>query len=111
MMIREIIAAIFLLAGLAFCVTTIVGMYRFPDFYARCHASGNSETLGLTLICVGFIIYSGFTPISIKLVIVFLIVYACNPVGGHVLARSAYQNGFPMTLMYRKEENDADTAD
>ncbi len=110
-MIREVIAIVFLLAGLVFCVTTIVGMYRFPDFYARCHASGNSETLGLTLICVGFIIYSGLSPISIKLVIVFLIVFACNPVGGHVLARSAYKNDFPMTLAHRKEEKDADTAD
>ena len=45
--IREIIALVFLAAGLFFLIASAIGMLRLPDFYTRLHASGNSETLGL----------------------------------------------------------------
>ena len=48
--LRELIAAIFMLAGLVFFIGSAIGMLRLPDFYSRIHASGNSETLGLSLI-------------------------------------------------------------
>ena len=59
--IREIIALIFLAAGLFFLIASAVGMLRLPDFYTRLHASGNSETLGLMLsqMCIRDSLWSG----------------------------------------------------
>ena len=108
-MIRDIISACFLFGGLFLCITTTVGMFRFPDFYSRCHASGNSETMGLLLTCVGFIIYAGFNVLSIKIIILFLFVCACNPVGSHVLTRAAYRTGFNISAINQKEDSNADT--
>lgn len=97
-MIQNIVSAILLMAGMVFCLTTIIGMYRLPDFYSRCHSSGTSETMALLLICLGFIIYSGWNVLSIKLVLLFFIVCICNPIGSHVLTRAAYRSNYPMKV-------------
>lgn len=101
--VREIISILFLLAGTCFCLTSIVGYYRLPDFYTRCHASGNSETMGLLLVGVGFIVQSGFSVLSVKIVVLFLIICACNPIGGHILDRTGRKSKFPMFLADKKE--------
>ena len=44
-------------------------MIRLPDFYSRLHASGNSETLGLMLACLGLVIYEGPTLLFIVLLL------------------------------------------
>ncbi len=103
-MIQEIIAAIFMGIGILFCLISLIGYYRLPDFYSRLHASGNSETIALMMIAIGFIIYNGWNLLSIKVIILFCIVCACNPIGSHVLARAAYKNHFPMKLLDDEKE-------
>lgn len=107
--IRDIISVCFLFAGMFFCLTTTIGVFRLPDFYTRCHTSGNSETMGLLLTCIGFAINSGFSILSAKILILFLIVCICNPIGSHILARSAYLGGFPMTVSRKRGEHHANT--
>lgn len=107
--IREIVSVCFLLSGIFFCLTTAIGMFRLPDFYTRCHTSGNSETMGLLLTCIGFAINEGFSILSAKIVILFLIVCICNPIGSHILARSAYLSGFPMAVSKKRGDHYADT--
>lgn len=107
--IRDIISIVCLCIGLFFCLTTTIGLYRLPDFYSRCHTAGNSETMAMLFMCVGFIIQSGFTILSIKIVILFLILCICNPIGSHILARSAYQIGFPIAGISGKEATHADS--
>lgn len=106
---REIISACFLFAGLFFGVTTAIGIIRLPDFYSRCHTSGNSETIGLLLSCIGFVIYAGFSMLSVKILILFFFVCACNPIGTHILSRAAYQTGYKMTEAEGKGDAHADT--
>ena len=65
--IREIIALVFLAAGLFFLIASAIGMLRLPDFYTRLHASGNSETLGLMLSLLGLAIYETSGLVTIKL--------------------------------------------
>lgn len=54
--INEIIAVILLVASLFFFLASAIGLLRLPDFYSRLHASGNSETMGLMLACLGLVI-------------------------------------------------------
>ena len=91
--IRELIAALFTLGGSVFFVGSAIGMLRLPDFYSRIHASGNSETLGCMLSFIGLIIYEGFTITSLKMALVFTIVFLANPIGSHILGKAAYKSG------------------
>ncbi len=104
---NEIIAAIFLICSLFFFLASAVGMLRLPDFYTRLHASGNSETLGLMLACVGLVFYEGPTLLSIKIIFVFLLVFLANPIGTHILGKAALKSGHPVwTNQDKKKEEE-----
>lgn len=102
--INEIVAVILLICSLFFFLASAIGMIRLPDFYSRLHASGNSETLGLMLSCLGLVIYEGPTLLSVKIVIVFLLVFLANPIGTHILGKAALKSGHPVWTNKDKEE-------
>lgn len=102
--INEIIAAILLVCSLFFFLASAIGMIRLPDFYSRLHASGNSETLGLMLACLGLVVYEGPTLTAVKIVIVFLLVFLANPIGTHILGKAALKSGHPVWTNKDKEE-------
>lgn len=77
-------------------------MLRLPDFYSRIHASGNSETLGCMLTFIGLMIYEGATLTSLKIAFVFLLVFMANPIGSHILSKSAYKSGHPIWTLKTK---------
>lgn len=91
--LREIISALFMIAGAVFFLASAIGMLRLPDFYSRIHASGNSETLGCMLSFIGLIIYEGLTLTSLKMAMIFIIVFLANPIGSHILSKAAYKSG------------------
>ena len=95
-LIRETIAGLFLVASLFFFLASAIGLIRLPDFYSRLHASGNSETLGLMLACIGLVIHEGPTLTAVKIVIVFLLVFLANPIGTHILGKAALKSGHPV---------------
>ena len=101
---REIIAYVLMGLGLIFLVGSAIGMLRLPDFYSRVHASGNSETLGTMLIFLGLAVYNGFSDTSAKIIVIFLFVFLGNPIGSHILAKTAYKTGHPVwTKKHAKE--------
>ena len=102
--INEIIAVILLVCSLFFFLASAIGMIRLPDFYSRLHASGNSETLGLMLSCLGLVIYEGPTLLSVKIVIVLLLVFLANPIGTHILGKAALKSGHPVWTYKDKAE-------
>ena len=94
--VREIIAIVLMALGLLFLVISAAGMLRLPDFYTRLHASGNSETLGLMLSLLGLAVYEGGTLVAVKLIMIFLLVFIGNPIGTHILSKSALKTGYPV---------------
>lgn len=104
---REFLAALFMLGGAIFFLASAIGMMRLPDFYSRIHASGNSETLGCMLSFIGLMIYEGATLTTVKMALVFLIVFLANPIGSHILSKAAYKSGHKVwTLQDLKKEED-----
>ena len=101
--VLNVISAICLMGGVFCCLSSVVGYYRFPDFYTRCHVSGVGDTLGILLVCIGCIVQSGFNILSVKIVILFLLVCICNPIGGHILDRTGRKSKFPMFLGKKEE--------
>lgn len=92
----EVLAVFFLVLGLFFAIASMIGMVRLPDFYSRVHASGNSETLATMLIFLGLAIYNGFNVTSFKILLICLFIMLGNPIGSHILAKSAYKTSHPM---------------
>ena len=109
--LREIIAGIFLAGGAFFLLASAVGMLRLPDFYCRLHASGNSETLGVMLSFLGLVVYEGLTLTSLKLILVFLLIFLGNPIGTHILSKEAYKSGHRVWTLEEDAKEDKKHAD
>lgn len=109
--LREFIAGLFLAGGAFFLLASAIGMLRLPDFYCRLHASGNSETLGVMLSFMGLVIYEGLTLTSLKMIMIFLLIFLGNPIGTHILSKAAYKSGHHAWTLEedaKEEKNHAD---
>lgn len=108
--LREFIAGL-LAGGAFFLLASAIGMLRLPDFYCRLHASGNSETLGVMLSFMGLVIYEGLTLTSLKMIMIFLLIFLGNPIGTHILSKAAYKSGHHVWTLEedaKEEKNHAD---
>ena len=50
-----------LLAGSFFCIVGGIGLIRLPDFFARIHGAGITDTLGASLVLAGLMVQAGLT--------------------------------------------------
>ena len=82
--------------GLFFVLVSSLGLVRFPDFYTRSHALGESDTLGLVLVLGGLAIYSGLTLSSFKLLLILVFVALGNPTATHCITRAALRSRHEM---------------
>ncbi|NIA11097.1 MAG: hypothetical protein GWP10_15565 [Nitrospiraceae bacterium] len=87
--VQNIIAIFFILAGLFFFTTSIIGLIRFPDFYCRMHATGKGDTLGTILLFAGFIVYEGVTLTSLKLLLIPVFIFLASPTVTHSIGKAA----------------------
>ena len=62
----NIITIVFICTGCFLFMTGSIGLVRFPDFYARMHATGKSDTLAVFFCLFGFIARVFFVHISPK---------------------------------------------
>lgn len=58
--VLDILSWVCIGGGLFFCLMGGIGLLRFPDFYARCHAAGMTDTLGSILLIAGLMLQTGF---------------------------------------------------
>jgi len=105
-MLAQTIVAIILIAGGAFFLTvSSIGLLRLPDFYARTHAVGKSETLGAILTLSGLAVYNGWELSTFKILFILLFVLIANPTATHAISRAALRTGLqPWT---RKKKPDS----
>ena len=96
--IRHLLSIVSISAGLFFVLAGTLGVLRLPDFYTRLHAAGMTDTLGAELILVGLIIQSGFTQMSLKLLIVGFFLFVTSPTATHAVAHAAYKAGLKPKL-------------
>lgn len=87
-MIRFIIAAIFIIAGVIIIASAMVGNFRFGYVLNRMQVGATADTLGTMLVILGLIIISGINTISLKLVVMILFMWIANPIQSHFLART-----------------------
>ena len=87
-MIRVIIAGVLMLAGLFVLGIATIGIFRFSTMLNRIHVAAKCDTLGALLMLSGLIVLSGFTVFSLKLGLVIVFLWLCNPAASHLVARA-----------------------
>ena len=83
----EIASWVLLMSGAGFCIIGGIGLLRMPDFYARTHAAGITDTLGAGLLLAGLLLQAGPTLIGVKLVLIFAFLELVGPVQGSLCTR------------------------
>ena len=85
MSLQNIVAITIISFGFIFMALAAVGVIRFPDFFTRLHASGVGETFGALMMTVGIMIYTGWTLLSVKVFIIFILLLLTNPLGTNLI--------------------------
>ncbi len=88
-----VIGAACLFAGSVFVVIGGIGVVRLPNFFARMHGAGITDTLGAGLILVGLMFDAGLSLITAKLVILLFFLWITSPTATHALAQAALHQG------------------
>ena len=70
-----------------------IGIVRMPGLFTRMHAVSVSETLGAGMILLGLGLQAGFTLVSAKLAMLFILFFFINPAATHALAQAAMHGG------------------
>jgi multicomponent Na+:H+ antiporter subunit G len=107
MLAQTIVAIILMLGGTFFLTVSALGLLRLPDFFARTHAVGKSETLGTMLVLSGLAVYNGWELSTIKILFIVFFVLIANPTATHAIARAALRTGLPIWTK-KKKPNDED---
>ena len=97
-LIRTFLAVISMIGGIFFILAGTLGVLRLPDFYARIHAAGITDTLGAELVLLSLIIQSGFTQMSLKLLLVGFFLFIAGPTATHAVAHAAHTAGLKPKL-------------
>lgn len=88
-----LLANLLVIIGLLFILAGVLGILRLPDFYARLHAMGKCDTLGVALVLVGLAMHEGISLSSVKILLISVFVGLGNPTATHALARAALKSG------------------
>jgi len=85
----DFLSWISILAGLFFMIVGTIGVLRMPDVYTRLHAAGMTDTLGAGFLILGMCFQTGFTLLTLRLLLVYAFLLFTSPIGTHALARAA----------------------
>jgi multicomponent Na+:H+ antiporter subunit G len=90
-----VVAVILMLGGGFFLTVSTVGLLRLPDFYARTHAVGKSETLGTILLLSGLAVFNGLDLSTAKILFIIIFVLIANPTATHAISQAALHSRLP----------------
>ena len=90
----DLISLVLLAIGCFFILSGSLGLIKLPDVFSRIHAAGLIDTLGSGFIVLALIVYSGFSLLSLKLLLIPLFLIFTSPVTGHAIALFAHESGY-----------------
>jgi len=97
-LLLNIASAGLLLIGGGFGLIGGLGLFRLPDFYTRLHAAGITDTLCAICIGAGLILQSGFSLLTLKLLLILMFLLFTAPTATHALSRAAMIDGLRPVL-------------
>ncbi len=93
MEIRELLAALLMLAAMPFFLAGTLGLLRFPDVFCRLHALTKADNLGLGLIVLGLMVQADSWQAAARLLLIWLLVLLAGATVAHLIARQALRTG------------------
>lgn len=90
----DLISKILIVSGLFFFLVGTVGILRFPDALTRAHGAAKADTLGAVLCIFGLVLQSGFSAVTLKLVLIVCFLWTANPTATHMIAKAIYSKDF-----------------
>lgn len=98
-MIRVLIAGGLILLGLFTLCIAVLGVFRLSTMMNRIHIAAKCDTMGALLILAGLIVLSGWTVYSLKLLLVIMFLWLCNPAASHLIARAEVKTNQNLELI------------
>ena len=92
-MIIQFAADACLLIGATAMLLGAIGLLRFPDFFARTHATSMTDTAGAGFILLGLMLIAGASLITLKLAVILIFLLLTSPTASHALAQAALTDG------------------
>ncbi len=108
MTVLQIVCTGMLAFGAIIMLASAAGVIRFPDFYSRLHAGGKGDTLGQGAVLLALAILSGFSLVTLKIVLIIFFIFIFNPTATHALARGAWLRGVEPWTKPESEDEEAD---
>jgi multicomponent Na+:H+ antiporter subunit G len=93
-----------ILTGSAFAIVGAIGLIRLPDIYTRMHGASITDTLGAGLILSGLMVQSGFTLVTVKLILILIFLLYTSPASSYALANAAFTGGLRPRLHEKGDE-------
>lgn len=94
-----------MIIGCFFILTSAVGVLRMPDFYSRLHPAGVGDSMGAPLLLLGVALQSGFTLLTLKIIVLALFFLITSPTSCHALAKAAIDSGLAPLGASRKKDS------
>lgn len=91
--IAEWIGGVLVILGGIFMAIGSLGLVRMPDVFTRMHAASVADTLGVSLVLFGLVLFAGFSLVSVKLILLILFIALTSPTAAHAVARAALHAG------------------
>ena len=88
----NILSMISLAMGSFFIFSGSLGLIKLPDVFSRIHAAGLIDTLGSGFVVLSLVLYSGFTLVSFKLLLIPLFLLFTSPISSHAISLFAYES-------------------
>lgn len=85
--VRFILVAFFLIAGIVCMTAAVYGMFRFHYVLNRMHMAATVDTFGLLLVMIGLMLWKGFGPELLKMVLIVVFFWISGPVSSHLIGR------------------------
>ena len=89
----NIFSWISIILGSVFIITGAYGAYKAPGFWIRLQSVSLIESLGAFLILIGLGLQSGFTFVTVKILIIGIFLFITGPTSTHALANAAFSSG------------------
>ncbi len=85
--LQFIVGASLIAAGMIVLVLSVFGVFRFRYVLNRMHAAAMGDTLGILFVLGGLIVFSGFSALSLKLLLTIIMLWLTSPVSSHLIGR------------------------
>jgi len=86
--IRFILAIPCILFGVFVFLVAVVGIFKFDYVLNRLHVAAKCDGCGITFIFIGLGLISGLTMTTLKLFLIFVLVWFTSPVSAHMITNT-----------------------